>query len=766
MGQRIDESPTDHRTETSPDAVVEEISQRDSKRIMEEDTLRGGGETSAPSSPGDSPSDSTGSNPLTPQSDDISGSNSGSDDVMDSPILPSLKRKADEVLDDPECKRKDEYDYVRWHTVMCLDHEYQLRKETLSEEEKQRFGSILKTCEEKDCSPEVPYFVEEDYVNLKPILQRAVLTGKGLPTPKKIYEKPRKPRAPAINCRTPILVLTNTNPELLKNIPSGAEIVEKAKQWERDGSNQVYSHKIDMAPASSSENHFNSKFLERKGFALAKPGVKGDLLPVQIFDVSNGFDEEKLKEQVTSNTCCIIRGFDKAVGMDYSAFDIKKIASIIPEHKITTLRNRGQAVTTNHTMISTSSDRMMNRNPVMDTVTEYDYDMKRFSDNYEDLLEIGRKAFDDLLSNWPNRHEILRNLENDLKKNQLPFTKEKRQFSETTVVPTFGSNVDLNNGKFPDQMEEIKKLPVYLRPEEGLFAYCYGEVAGVNEPQMYFKAPGCRTPGHVENQVVASINLNLGPGDCVWYCVPMIHIAKLQNLFNKKSIYPTEAPWWIHENDLKDFGVPYQKIIQKKGDMIYVGIGTYHWVQSNGYCANVSWNVAQLDPVQLLATAVIDDFNREQRFAPVVPFMPMLWECAFEKVLPGTEFSKTVKQLLISCLAKAQFEFSSMKIRGMTSLPKEQHLYNLKDVVACGNNQKPNCANAYTYNLVACVDSKKGIQEMKERREKGLEEENTGVSIQGASYCIDCAQPSEDTAIYMQHHFSIEELIRVFDEYN
>ena len=45
-------------------------------------------------------------------------------------------------------------------------------------------------------------------------------------------------------------------------------------------------------------------------------------------------------------------------------------------------------------------------------------------------------------------------------------------------------------------------------------------VLGVNTVQLYMKVPGSRTPGHQENSNYCSVNVNVGPGDCEWFCVP------------------------------------------------------------------------------------------------------------------------------------------------------------------------------------------------------------------------------------------------------
>lgn len=67
-------------------------------------------------------------------------------------------------------------------------------------------------------------------------------------------------------------------------------------------------------------------------------------------------------------------------------------------------------------------------------------------------------------------------------------------------------------------------------------------ILGMNTVQLYMKVPGSRTPGkesfrnqktsksdgilrrnvpagHQENNNFCSVNINIGPGDCEWFCV-------------------------------------------------------------------------------------------------------------------------------------------------------------------------------------------------------------------------------------------------------
>ncbi len=58
-------------------------------------------------------------------------------------------------------------------------------------------------------------------------------------------------------------------------------------------------------------------------------------------------------------------------------------------------------------------------------------------------------------------------------------------------------------------------------------------ILGMNTVQLYMKVPGSRTPGHQENNNFCSININIGPGDCEWFCTPENYWGVIHHLCEK-----------------------------------------------------------------------------------------------------------------------------------------------------------------------------------------------------------------------------------------
>lgn len=100
----------------------------------------------------------------------------------------------------------------------------------------------------------------------------------------------------------------------------------------------------------------------------------------------------------------------------------------------------------------------------------------------------------------------------------------------------FGTNVDLSDDKkWLPQLLELRKLPTFARvaSAQNMLSHVGHVILGMNTVQLYMKVPGCRTPGHQENNNFCSVNLNIGPGDCEWFGVPEEYWGAINRLCQK-----------------------------------------------------------------------------------------------------------------------------------------------------------------------------------------------------------------------------------------
>ena len=166
----------------------------------------------------------------------------------------------------------------------------------------------------------------------------------------------------------------------------------------------------------------------------------------------------------------------------------------------------------------------------------------------------------------------------------------------------FGTNLDLSDEKvWGEELEELNKLPSWLRPEHpsNLLRHVGQKILGVNTVQVYLKVPGSRTPGHQENLCLPAINVNIGPGDTSWLGCPEEYWPVLDDLCKKNRTDYLEEPWWPSIEELIEAEIPIHRYVQRPGDIVFLNSGTPHWVQADGWCNNIAWNVFPAEKFQV-----------------------------------------------------------------------------------------------------------------------------------------------------------------------
>ena len=164
----------------------------------------------------------------------------------------------------------------------------------------------------------------------------------------------------------------------------------------------------------------------------------------------------------------------------------------------------------------------------------------------------------------------------------------------------FCSHLDLlPENKWHRQHKELRKLPpwLYCQTNEDLLRYCRKPIPGMTSPQMYVKVPGVWTAAHEENNQFRSVNVNHGPGPCEWAGIAAKHTPRLRELIlasHNIDIYKEEGRWVPPLDYLIQHKIPVITGMQKKSDLILVGIGCVHWVYSCGRATCTAWNVGEL----------------------------------------------------------------------------------------------------------------------------------------------------------------------------
>lgn len=208
-----------------------------------------------------------------------------------------------------------------------------------------------------------------------------------------------------------------------------------------------------------------------------------------------------------------------------------------------------------------------------------------------------------------------------------------RRFKKNTHfnVVKFGTNVDLSDDKkWKAQLQELEKLPAFARvvSASNMLSHVGHSIFGMNTVQLYMKVPGCRTPGHQENNNFCSVNVNIGPGDCEWFGVPEEYWGEMAKLCVDNDTNFVHGSWWPNLVDLKKHKIPVYRFIQKPGDFVWVNTGTVHWVQAIGWCNNIAWNVGPLTSKQYSLAIDRYEWNKVEKFKSIVPMVHLTWNLA------------------------------------------------------------------------------------------------------------------------------------------
>lgn len=611
---------------------------------------------------------------------------------------------------------REEY---HWHTLACFDSMFQQQRSRFTDSQIKEIEHLLKPVKVEGESQRID-FQEHDSVKIVANVMKKLFGievaddvdhNQEMLKKKKTKKLPKGKVPSAPNTKVPYLLFTSGLEDGVVGL-SGVDIVEKAANVYKYRDFRFVSNQIGASYAPTD-------FFASKGF----PSLESQELiePVVVLDV----EDPELEAKAFALDICIIRNCDKKINL--AAFTLKKLMKLCKDgHKITALRQRPQKSETNF--------RLWKKLQNFEADGEEEKRLLReVLKNHEEVVNVARKGFADCTASFPIQHSELLKMEKALRDAQLDFLKGTGK--EDYPVITFGSNIDVDDAK--EQMDALRGLPEFTRPKMRFMSIIKDKLYGINLVQVYLKGAGCRTMAHHENQGLVSVNINIGPGVCIWYSISMKYIVALEELLCRKSCFPYHTPIWPSEKELKKAEIPYKKFIQYPGEMVFINTGTYHWVQSNGFATNISWNAMFDDATQLATAAVFSDQNVKHKYDTVLPVEKMIWEAAKTQRNARTDFSKVAKRMLTCSLAHCQLEYDAAirdnwEVRDASECPMEQ--------LSCFNDK---CHRRWLFNLYLVNVDSEG---------------------RGVVFCLECVKRDDTTKCYMVH--KIEDLVSIFDSYN
>lgn len=272
------------------------------------------------------------------------------------------------------------------------------------------------------------------------------------------------------------------------------------------------------------------------------------------------------------NPVTVIRGICDALKIDLSLFTTKKLVEHQPDFTVEIRHQRQQAPDENWNADGTQQVWYCESSRSSTTIAKYaKYQAKSYSEHHSDIKDSTFTTDSDSSCG----------------------SKKSKKFN----MIKFGTNVDLSDTKkWKPQLAELSKLPAFMKVVSGcnMLSHIGHSVLGMNTVQLYMKIPGCRTPGHQENNNFCALNINIGPGDCEWFCTPIEYWGVIHNFCEKNNLNFLVGSWWPKLDELLEERVPVYRFIQKPGELVWLNGGNVHWVQSVGWCNNIAWNVGPL----------------------------------------------------------------------------------------------------------------------------------------------------------------------------
>uniref|UniRef100_A0A674MBI9 [histone H3]-trimethyl-L-lysine(27) demethylase n=1 Tax=Takifugu rubripes TaxID=31033 RepID=A0A674MBI9_TAKRU len=247
--------------------------------------------------------------------------------------------------------------------------------------------------------------------------------------------------------------------------------------------------------------------------------------------------------------------------------------------------------------------------------------------------------------------------DDDEKKPSLSSESPSKDQKPAGKIIKFGTNIDLSDPKrWKSQLQELQKLPAFMRvaSSANMLSHVGHTILGMNTVQLYMKVPGSRTPGHQENNNFCSVNINIGPGDCEWFCVHENYWQAISDFCEKHGVDYLTGSWWPVLEDLYNSNIPVYRFIQRPGDLVWINAGTVHWVQAVGWCNNIAWNVGPLHGYQYQLALERYEWNEVKKVKSIVPMIHVSWNVARTVKITDPDTYKMLKHCLLQSMKHIQ----------------------------------------------------------------------------------------------------------------
>lgn len=109
--------------------------------------------------------------------------------------------------------------------------------------------------------------------------------------------------------------------------------------------------------------------------------------------------------------------------------------------------------------------------------------------------------------------------------------------------------------------------------------------------------------------------------------------------------------WWPPSlNELYEHNVPVYRAIQNEGDMVWLNAGCVYWMQANGVCNNIMWNVAPFTERQYQVALERYEWDKLHSFQSIVPMINLSWNLARNAKISNPQLYRLIKTCMLLTL--------------------------------------------------------------------------------------------------------------------
>ena len=380
-----------------------------------------------------------------------------------------------------------------------------------------------------------------------------------------------------------------------------------------------------------------------------KPSKEQLLPPTPSVYLDNKKDafSTKLQDFCQQNPITVVRGIAGALKLDLGLFSTKTLQEEFSSHKVEVRTQVKQNPDENIDPATMRPVWTCNSTKSNSTLGKFaQYQIGTFQESLKDELEKPGSAAE----------------------KEAAKARRLRALANRNGLIKFASNVEMSDArKFRQQHTELMKLPVWLRvvSASNMLSHLGAPILGMNTVRLQMKVPGSRFAAFQERSGFCSININIGPGDCEWFGVPEEYGGALKKLCDKHGVYYYNGSWWPNMKDLTDDEIPVYRFLQKPGDLVWVNTGCVHWVQADGWCNNITWNVGPLTHTQYKLSLERYECSKMQHRRPTIPMASLSWNIARNIRLTDTKLFDIIRYALMQSLKQVALTIECVKTKGL-----------------------------------------------------------------------------------------------------